>query len=359
MTSRVFQPCFSATAVGSLPHTDPITACELVRQFLPEIPAWPQLPKRDPRESIYAQFSRDFPGAAIQDGRVLVDRSRDLTVELERLYTRYLEKDFSSFAMNADEAAGLSRFMTLDWHSARAVKGQVMGPISWGLTVTDQARRSILYDDALADAVAKHLHMHAVWQERELRKLSPQTIVFVDEPYLASFGSAYVAVERDQVIALLEEVFAGLQGLKGIHCCGNTDWSLLLSTSLDILNFDAFNFAETLSLYPGALRAFLDRGGIIAWGIVPVASDTAVMTATADDLVSRLNTATKLIASKGVPLDDMLNASLITPACGMGTLSEGAAERALELAGQVSQKMKENYIITNTRQGAKDASTNY
>jgi methionine synthase II (cobalamin-independent) len=357
--SRPFQPGFLPTAVGSLPHSDPIAACDLVRKFLPEIPAWPQLPKRDPRESIYAQLSRNFPGATIQDGRVVVDRSRDLTAELERLYARYLENDYSAFAMSADEAAGLSRFMTLDWHSACAVKGQLMGPISWGLTVTDQARRSILYDDGLADAVAKHMHMHAVWQENELRKLSPQTIVFIDEPYLASFGSAYVAVERDQVIALLEEAFAGLRGLKGIHCCGNTDWSLLLSTSLDILNFDAFNFAETLSLYPGALRAFLDRGGIIAWGIVPVANDAAVMSATADDLVLRLGEAMKLIASKGVPLDAMLEASLITPACGMGTLSEVAAERALQLASQVSKKINEKHAITIIHQGVQDDSTNH
>lgn len=343
--TRAFEPCFSATAVGSLPHTDPIAACNLVRKFLGEIPDWPQLPKRDSRESIYAQFSRNFPGAMLEDGRVIVDRSRDLTLDLEQLYTRYLEKNFDSIALSGDEAAGLAQFMKMDWHAARAVKGQVMGPISWGLTVTDQARRSILYDDALADAVAKHLHMHAVWQESELRKLSAQTIVFVDEPYLASFGSAYVAVESDQVIALIEEVFAGLEGLKGIHCCGNTDWSLLLSTSLDILNFDAFNFAETLALYPGALRAFLDRGGMIAWGIVPVASDASVMTATLDDLVSRLDAAMKLIASKGVPIDSMLNASLVTPACGMGTLSEAAAERAVELAGQVSQRMKEKYTI--------------
>ncbi len=341
--SRPFHPDFMPTAVGSLPHTDPIAACELVRKFLPQIPAWPQLPKRDPRESIYAQFSRGFPGASIHDGRVVVDRSLDLTPDLERLYTRYLEKDFDAIAMSADESAGLTRFSAMDWHSARAVKGQVMGPISWGLVVTDQTRRSILYEEVLADAVAKHLHMHAAWQERELQKLARQTIVFVDEPYLASFGSAFVAVERDQVIALIEEVFSGLEGLKGIHCCGNTDWSLLLSTSLDILNFDAFNFAETLSLYPGALRAFLDRGGIIAWGIVPVASDAAVMTASADDLAARLDAAMELIASKGVPLDAMLHSSLITPACGMGTLSEGAAERALELAGQVSQKMKEKY----------------
>jgi methionine synthase II (cobalamin-independent) len=334
---------FSATAVGSLPHTDPVRACELVRRFLPDIPAWPQLPRRDPRESIYAQFSRDFPGAHLEDGRVVVDTTSDHSAELEQLYARYLEKNLDAVAMNANESAGLAQFMKMDWGSARAVKGQVMGPISWGLTVTDQSRRSILYDDVLADAVAKHLHLHAAWQERELGKLARQTILFVDEPYLASFGSAYVAVERDQVIALIQEVFSGLHGLKGIHCCGNTDWSLLLSTSLDILNFDAYNFAETLALYPVALQAFLDRGGMIAWGIVPVATDDAVMDATAEGLMERLSAAMELIASKGVRKEALIHASLLTPACGMGTLSERAAERALELLVHVSHRMKERY----------------
>ena len=342
--SRTFAPNFFATAVGSLPHIDPVRACELVQKFLPDLPAWPQLPRRDPRESIYAQFSRDFPGAHFADGRVVVNLAHDESADLERLYTRYLEKDFDAVAINANDAAGLAQFATMNWDSARAVKGHLIGPISWGLTVTDPSRRSILYDEVLADAVAKHLHLHAAWQERELEKLSRQTIMFVDEPYLASFGSAYVAVERDQVIGLIEEVFSALHGLKGIHCCGNTDWSLLLSTSLDILNFDAHNFAETLALYPGAVRAFLDRGGMIAWGIVPVANDADVMGATAEGLVERLDGAIHLISSRGVPLDMLIHASLVTPACGMGTLSERAAERSLELLAQVSRRMREKYF---------------
>lgn len=344
-----FRPDFAATSVGSLPHTDPATACDLIRRRLPEIPAWPQLPRRDPRESIYAQYSPGFPGAALVDGRVVVDRTRDLAPELERLYERFLAGDAA--ALDADHAAGLARFRALDFPEARALKGQVMGPVSWGLTVADQDRRAILYDEVLADACAKHLRLHAAWQERILREIGarghapqPETIVFVDEPYLASYGSAYVAVERDLVVRLLEEVFAGLRGLKGIHCCGNTDWSLLLATSLDILNFDAYNFAETLALYPEAVRAFLGRGGIIAWGIVPVGSDEQVLAQTPEGLAGRLDDALHGLAAKGVPLDALLNAALVTPACGLGTLSEPAAERALALTAEVSRWIRGRYL---------------
>ncbi len=336
-------PPFLPTSVGSLPHTDPVAACDLIRAHLPDIPAWPQLPRRHPCESIYAQYGPGFPGFVLDADRVYVDRARDLEPELEQLYTRYLANDLDAAAMNLQCAAGFAHFCTQSYANARAVKGHVMGPISWGLTVTDQNRRAILYDEVLADATAKHLRLQAAWQERELRKLAPQTIVFVDEPYLASFGSAYVNVSREQVITLLEEVFSGLTGLKGVHCCGNTDWSLLLATSVDILNFDAYNFAETLSLYPAELRAFLERGGRIAWGIVPVSNDTQVEMETAESLVERLEDGMRLIASKGVPLDKLLTSALLTPACGLGTLSERGATRALELLAEVSQRMRAQY----------------
>lgn len=342
-----FQPCCAATGVGSLPHVDPAAACALIRRYLPEIPVWPQLPRRDFRESIYAQYSAGFPGTVLESNRLYVDRRRDLAPELERLYSSYLEAEAGGetlAALDPDYAAGLAHFLRQDFHEARAVKGQVIGPVSWGLTLTDQDKRAVLYDEALADAMAKHLRLSAAWQERALRRLHPQTMVFVDEPYLASIGSAHVSVAREQIVSLLEEVFAGLHGLKGVHCCGNTDWALLLETSLDILNFDAFNFAETLALYPDAVRAFLRRGGRIAWGIVPVIDDAAVMAQTPAGLVERLETAFQRLAGKGVPLDDLLAAALITPACGLGTLSEAAAERALSLTAAVSQTLRRRYF---------------
>ncbi|HLE04685.1 MAG TPA: hypothetical protein VI729_08790, partial [Anaerolineales bacterium] len=55
-------PGFLPTAVGSLPHTDPMAACELVRRYLLDVPAWPQLPRRGVREGIQVQFSQGFPG---------------------------------------------------------------------------------------------------------------------------------------------------------------------------------------------------------------------------------------------------------------------------------------------------------
>ena len=166
--------------------------------------------------------------------------------------------------------------------------------------------------------------------------------MFVDEPYMTSFGSGFVSLNREQVLTLLNEVFAGIEGLKGVHCCGNTDWSILLDTSVDILNLDAYQYARSLSLYPDAVAAFLDRGGIIAWGIVP--AGPAVMSETADSLIERLHGAMDLLVQKGLSLDKLLATGLVTPSCGTGSLDPQVAERALVLTVELSAQMRARYV---------------
>jgi hypothetical protein len=342
-----FEANLRSLAIGSLPHTDPRLACDRALQRL-AIPSWPQLPKRTFLENMYVQYSERFPGVVVGDERIFVDREGDLDPDLEQLYVAYLTNDLEYAAISREYAAGLHCFLELGAAQGSRpawpiVKGQVTGPVSWGLTVAEQvSRKPVLYDDVLAEAVAKHLHLKAAWMEQELLKLSSQTIIFVDEPYMSSFGSAYISLSRDQVLMLLEEVFAGIQGLKGVHCCGNTDWGLLLSTTVDILSLDAYGYAEALALYPQELTAFLGRGGIIAWGIVP-ASDQ-VWEETVDSLVVRFEQALGLLTAKGLDRDELLAAALIMPSCGCGSLDVACAERVLALTGQVSQVLQDRYV---------------
>ncbi|MBT9148884.1 MAG: hypothetical protein DDT28_00301 [Dehalococcoidia bacterium] len=381
MNRKTFKPGGLPTAIGSMPHTDPVEACSIVRANLPEIPVWPQLPRRSFLESMYTQFSEGFPGLVQGSERIYVNRSVDLSEPLERLYTEYrvLSTEYrvpptppgtrcsalgtrhsELGAVSPEYALGLQQFLShlsteyrvlstetfpLGTRNSElgtriyAVKGQVIGPVSFGLMVTDQNRRPILYDDALADALAKHLALKARWQERELSRLSSNTIIFIDEPYLASLGSAFVAVSTDMVISLIDETLGGLSGLKGIHCCGNADWPVLMNTTIDILSFDAYNYGESLTLYPAEIKAFIDRGGVLAWGIVP--SDEAMLSdETASKLLGRLEKLMGLLSESGIGYDRLCEQSLITPSCGLASISPRSAERALELTAEVSREFR-------------------
>jgi len=331
------------TAVGSMPHTDPVEACAVVSRYLKDIPCWPQLPRRAFKENMYAQYSEGFPGITVTDDKVYVDRAKDLDKPLEKLYSAYLENDVDQYPVSADYAAGLHAFLSLKDLKPLAVKGQVTGPISWGLTVTDNDQRSIIYDETLADAAARFLRLKAGWQEKELKKLSPNTIIFVDEPYMVSFGSAFVSLSREKVISLLDEVFGGIKGLKGIHCCGNTDWSVLLATKVDILNLDAYNYAQSLSLYPAEIKKFLDRGGVIAWGIVPN-EEASLAKETVSSLKDRLEEAMAPFTRKGVPFQQLIAQGLLTPSCTLAYISEEAAAQALEVLAGLSFEIRKRYI---------------
>ena len=334
------------TIIGSMPHTDSQAACTQITQYLKDIPAWPQLPRRAFRENMYVQYSQGFPGVVVEENekKIYIDRSQDLDRPLEALYTAYLENDVDKYAIGPEYAAGLHTFLTLTSLSPLAVKGHVTGPVTWGLTVTDDTGKGILYDDILGDAVPKLLRLKAAWQEKELRQICRDTIIFVDEPYMTAFGSVSVMLSREQVISLLEGVFVGIDGLKGVHCCGNTDWSVLLDTSVDIASFDAYNYAQSMSLYPAQVKKFLDRNGTIAWGIVPNDEDSLARESVAS-LKDRLEEAMAPFTRQGIRFKQLIAQGLLTPSCGLASLAtEEAAARALELLTGLSIQIRKRYM---------------
>jgi hypothetical protein len=215
------------------------------------------------------------------------------------------------------------------------------------LTVTDQDLRASLYHDLYADVIVKNVEMNARWQIQQLQAVRPNVVLFVDEPYMASFGSAFISLGREQVVEMLDEVFAAVHkegALAGVHCCANTDWSVLMATSADILNLDAFGYIENLALYPGELRSFLDRGGIIAWGIVP--NTYEIFSMTPEQIAQRALAGMKLVCdraqSRGVAisLDDLSRHSLITPSCGLGPATIEIAEQVIKALAETAAALR-------------------
>jgi methionine synthase II (cobalamin-independent) len=328
------------TMVGSLPHRNPSAACNLVSRFLKDIPCWPQLPNRSPMESMIAQFSQGYPGLKMINNELTVDSTGDgFNAELEALYNAYLTNNPDCFPISLDSAAGLHEFLNLEKLTPLAAKGQVTGPLTLGLGMHDNSGKAILYNDILSDAAARLLRLKAAWQEHEIRLISKKTIIFVDEPAMASYGSAYFNISKEKALSLIQEVLAGINGIRGIHCCGNTDWSVLLASSVHIIGFDAYNYAGSLSLYPAEVKKLLDRGGAIAWGIVPNTSDR-LNQETASSLKDRLEEAMAPLTRQGISFKQLKEQGLITPSCGLAGLSEDGAERALEMLAELSDKMR-------------------
>jgi len=176
-----------------------------------------------------------------------------------------------------------------------------------------------------------------------LKEISPNTIIFVDEPYLVSLGSVFTPIPEEKVPVLLEEVFKGIKGTKGLHCCGNTNWSVLLDTKFDILSFDAYNYASSLSTHSDKVKSFLERGGNIAWGIVPN-EEEALAKESLSSLRDRLEEAMAPFTKDGVRFKQIIAQGLVTPSCGLEGLSTAGASLALELTAKLSRDLRSRYV---------------
>jgi methionine synthase II (cobalamin-independent) len=290
-----------------------------------------------------AQYAEGFPGVSITEEDVSVSHPGGWEHELEALYSAYITGDAAKYAMSEDSAAGFYAFQTNHPEHPMGVKGQVEGPVSWGLSVKDETDTPIVYDDILAEAAAKMLSLKVTWQEALLREISPNTVMFIDEPALTSYGSAYLPLSKEKIHSLLAEVLSAVKGVKGVHCCGNTDWTLLTESSTDIISFDAYNYANSLALYPDDIRRFIQRGGAVAWGIVPN-TDAGVEEETPSSLKDRLEEAIVPFTRAGLNFKQILRQSLITPSCGMAYMSEDASEKLLETMVELTAKMRSRYL---------------
>jgi methionine synthase II (cobalamin-independent) len=292
------------------------------------------------------QYSEGFPSLRWneKEQRVWVDTSQGFDKEIERFYQHLEEGELKPFEITKDFARGLRILKDLAPEDHRKelkyIKGQITGPLTFGLALADPEGKSIFYDPTLRDILIKHLSLKAQWMEKRFNDLFPgiPSIILFDEPSLSSFGSAFSGLNRGEVVQSLNECFGAVKGLKGTHCCGNTDWSVLLSTNLDILSFDAYDYLETLSLYPKELKAFLERGGILAWGIIPTSEKVAKEDA--HSLVVRFKRGIETLSNKGIdPV--LLQRAILTPSCGTASLPISLAERVCQLTAEVSKRLRE------------------
>ena len=344
---------FSATAIGSYPHNNVDDACDLILKTLPEIPCWPQLPERDMNEEMLVQYTEGLPFLKIDPVKksVYIDMPEDNTDKLEEFYNNYMSEDPGLFALSDSHALGFSNMTRLlkekKPEGLRAIKGQIVGPITLAGSLKDPEQIAMLHNPVLFDVIVKLLAMKACWQLDQYAAFGLPRIIFLDEPYLSSYGSAFASLKKEQIVESLNEIFLAIhnrESLSGIHCCGNTDWTMLMETQVDIINFDAFGYMDTMLIYKKEVRTFLERGGIMAWGIVPTTD--SIKDVTIGDLMDKMTSAVDRLVDSGIDQKLIIENSLITPSCGTGTMPLDEAEKAMTLTHELTIKLKDKYKIT-------------
>lgn len=344
----LFDPCGLATAIGSFPHQDPAEACKLILNTISQIPTWPQLPNISFLEQMEIQYSENMVGIVIDNEkqRMYIDTRCDDTSGLEKLYENFLALNYDYFKISEQFSRGIyqleKQLSKIDCSAIQYMKSQITGPNTFGLTVVDENKKAIYYNEMYRDMVVKGLVMKARWLLQRFKSFGFNQICFVDEPILSAFGSStYVSVQRTDIVSCLKEVIDAIHddgALAGTHCCGNTEWPILIDAGVDIISFDAYDYGDTIGYYATKIKSFLENGGILAWGIVPTSEK--IISETTESLVDKLTTLIANLESKGIDKNLIWKKCLLTPSCGTGSLSPELSEKVMTQLKDVSDIIK-------------------
>jgi hypothetical protein len=324
----------ATTAMGIMPHESPGPALKAALGL--EIPFWPQLPRLSFHEDMYVQAMEHFPGVVIDEvnRRIYVESGRFMD-ELPA----YLEQEASPdlFRLSSDFSSVYRRFLALDLSCCKAIRGQVISPVSLVLGISDEQGKPVAYNDELRGLVFSFIQKKVNVQYAELAEKNSRAFVWLDDPGLQFVFNAMSGYDNVTAKADLVGFFNGIDGPRGIHLCGNPDWDFLFSLPLEIISFNAYAFGDIVATYP-SVRRFIEAGNMVSWGIVP----TLFEEFTREDVTTiagRLLAMWRLLEEKGVPRDIICRNSLIAPAtCNLlNADNTTTVDNAFRLLREVSQ----------------------
>jgi len=298
------------TAMAVMPQTDVQEALALALSL--DIPFWPQLPNLNYHEDMYVQAAEHFPGILLDmDKRTLRFSMEKFISEFEDVMASFEEPDF--FDISPDYSVVYHEFLSLDLADRPAIRGQLEGPVSFGFNILDQDDRPILFDDTIRPFMFEFLAKRINTQQKRLQQRNPNAFMFVDEPGLQFIFSAMSGYDDQKAKQDLDNFFAMIEGQRGIHLCGNPDWDFLLNLDLDILSLDIYTNSEIFASCAGSIKKFLDRGGILVWGIVPTGYEIYAKESMGF-LAMKLEGIWRHLQQKGVDLEQIVAQSLLSPA---------------------------------------------
>ncbi len=332
------------TAMAVMPHQDVDQALKVALSL--DIPFWPQLPKISYYEDMYVQASEHFPGIVLDLEKRTLRFSMDKFIrEFEETMSHFEEPEY--FDISETYSVVYHRFLKLDLTARPAIRGQLEGPISFGMNVADQDGRPILFDDSIRPFMLEVMAKRANVQLSRLKKKNGNAFMYIDEPGLQFLFSALSGYSDRAAKKDLETFFSLIERPRGVHLCGNPDWDFLLELDLDILSLDVYTNGEVFASYARSIRKFLDRGGALSWGIVPTNFEPFEKESL-ESLIQRLTGAWNHLQGKGIDLEFLVSRSLLSPAtcCLINPDAEKTVEKAFKMVQELSVRLREKYHLT-------------
>lgn len=325
-------PC--STGIGSLPHRDVEHAVEFALEAT-TVPAIPTLPRRSPAEGMVPQALVGIAGVTIgQYGSIGVDIAR--LDPLVPVSTPFEHDAFSGFRAFLDRAPT----------DLTAVKWQVVGPVTLGITlVRAGAPVSVAFDVAVRAVRARVQYLLD-----RVAEVLPHTrqVVFIDEPSIGDAVEPDFPIAPDTAIDLMSGALAAIEtrAVSGLHCCGEADLGLLLAAGPAIVSVPV---RPSMVDHAPLLSRFLGAGGTVAWGVVPTGGP---IPQSAERPWRQLAEVWCGLVAAGIEPGVLRTQSMVTPECGLGLHTPAVAERVFRTTAEIARRVHDQASATRWVLGA-------
>jgi|GEM_PF-134833 len=230
----------------------------------------------------------------------------------------------------------------------------VLGPVTLALAM----RAAGLESEVAVAVAAKIVAARSVAILRAYRAAMPNAVlaVVMSEPSLVGAMHPTFPLSPTQVQSLLRHVVTAIDGVRrdpetqglliGVHVPGRTDWETIASSGISLISAPA---ESGLTGWSATLSAFLENGGRIAWGAVPV---NQPLGSREELLWRRLSAVWCQLSGEGVDPLLLRSRSLISPEDGLGHFGESQATLALGLVDSISVRARRQAIGARLSLGA-------
>lgn len=301
------------TGVGSLPHTDPQQAAAFVLETT-TVPYLPQLPNRHPEERMLVQWGDGLCGCGAVDSSIGLGYG-------ERVGPR------------AEAFGGAGALLDVLGKDVPVLKTQATGPVTLALGLLSAGHPG----DGLFDCVVTGLVGRVDDHVASLAAHLPHTeiILVFDEPGLSGLLVPGFPITREEAGHVLQKVLTAAPVPAGIHCCADTDWSVVVGAGPSLVSWDINALGAAFVEHAEAIAAATWQGTGFIWGVAPTQAQPLP-----SDTDIRLQRVVGRLVMSGAKMAGLVEGAMFSPACGLAGLSESQAEivahTVVRLAGELA-----------------------
>ena len=334
-----------ATSVGQLPCGNPAEAVRMALRAQPEFPTIPVLAGAE--SSLLAPAVAGLRGVqVVPPGLLVVGGEFDPSAVPD---AGPVGSEFEVF----------EEFLATDRDPGTGVRVAVLGPVTLALAL----RAAGVPTETAVDLAAELAATRAARILGAVRSSSTAgagggssggpVLVCASEPGLIGAVHPTFPLTPAQVLDLLVPFVDALDQhplagelMIGVHVPGRTDWQTIIASGVSVISLPA---DRSLVRWADALGGFLDRGGRVVWGAVPVDQPLG----TGEELLwRRLSAVWCELVGEGMDPLVLRSRSLVGPVDGLGHFGLSQAERVLDLVDSLSTRVRRQAIGARLTLGA-------